>query len=306
MLQTKQRLFETRAAIACAAAVALSVTIGFTDRAAMAAQPKAPIFDAHLHYNGDAEVHRSPARTVALLENAGVAAIIANSTPNESTWRLASAAQSGSLVVVPFLRPYRTDADRARWFDDPAVRAFIDAELAREPRYRGIGEFHVHGAADATGATLRHVIDIAVARDLWLLAHCDDAALEAMLAHDPRVKVIWAHAGFTTPTAKIADYLARYPQLRVELSYRNDIASAGRVAPAWRELLVRHSDRFLVGGDTWTDERWSRYDAIIGDYRRWLGDLPQDVAQNIRWNNGARLFGIATRGTAPSIGDRLK
>ncbi|HEY2816377.1 MAG TPA: hypothetical protein VGN65_13540 [Casimicrobiaceae bacterium] len=75
----------------------------------------------------------------------------------------------------------------------------IDDEIAREPRYRGIGEFHIHGAADATGAVMKHIIDVAVVRDLWFHAHCDDAALETIFAHDPRVKVIWAHTGFTAP-----------------------------------------------------------------------------------------------------------
>jgi hypothetical protein len=27
-------------------------------------------------------------------------------------------------------------------------------------------------------------------------------------------------------------------------------------------------------------------------YRAWLGDLPPEVARNIAWNNGARLFGL--------------
>ena len=30
-------------------------------------------------------------------------------------------------------------------------------------------------------------------------------------------------------------------------------------------------------------------------YRAWLGDLPPDVARRIAWDNGASLFGLATR-----------
>jgi len=28
-------------------------------------------------------------------------------------------------------------------------------------------------------------------------------------------------------------------------------------------------------------------------YRRWLGELPPDVARRIAWDNGARLFQLA-------------
>jgi hypothetical protein len=30
----------------------------------------------------------------------------------------------------------------------------------------------------------------------------------------------------------------------------------------------------------------------MGQYRRWLGELPPEVAARIAWGNGARLFGV--------------
>ena len=36
----------------------------------------------------------------------------------------------------------------------------------------------------------------------------------------------------------------------------------------------------------------SSYDRIIDTYRGWLADLPQPVASRIRWENGARMFGL--------------
>ena len=254
---------------------------------------RASLFDAHLHYNGEARARFSVAQTLARLQAEGVGAVIATSTPNDGSLDLATAAgRGGPLAVVLFLRPYRSDADRGSWWNDPAIAALIDRELAREPRYRGIGEFHVHGAADAAGTTMKHIIDVAVARGLWLHAHCDDAALEAIFAHDARAKVIWAHTGFTTPPVKIADYLSRHPTLIAELSYRGDVAAGTKVTAAWRELFVRHPDRFILGSDTWTAERWSSYDAIIAAYRGWLADLPQAVAAQVRWDNAARMFDL--------------
>ena len=40
-----------------------------------------------------------------------------------------------------------------------------------------------------------------------------------------------------------------------ELSYRDDVADGVRLAPAWRALFTAWPDRFLLGFDTWTDER---------------------------------------------------
>jgi hypothetical protein len=60
----------------------------------------------------------------------------------------------------------------------------------------------------------------------------------------------------------------------------------------WRELILAFPDRFLVGSDTWINQRWSSYDDIMRDYRGWLGDLPPAVAQRVAWGNAADLFGV--------------
>ncbi|HEY3180016.1 MAG TPA: amidohydrolase family protein [Casimicrobiaceae bacterium] len=277
-----------RIVVAAALCLACGHGVGAADRIAGAV-----LFDAHLHYNGEARASFPVAQTLAKLQAARVGAVIATSTPNEGTHDLARAAAGGSVAVIPFLRPYRTGADRATWFNDPTIASFVESELARGSSYRGIGEFHIEGAADAAGIAVKHIVDVAVARGLWLHAHCDDTALETIFGHDARVKVIWAHSGFTTPPAKIAAYLARYPTLMGELSYRTDIASGAKVSPAWRELLANHSDRFLLGSDTWTNERWSSYGPIIDAYRAWLTDLPPEIAENLLWGNGARMFGLS-------------
>jgi predicted TIM-barrel fold metal-dependent hydrolase len=57
--------------------------------------------------------------------------------------------------------------------------------------------------------------------------------------------------------------------------------------------VFKHPTRFLIGSDTWVNQRWQYYDELMQGYRAWLGDLPLDVARNIGWDNGARLFGLA-------------
>jgi hypothetical protein len=245
-----------------------------------------PIFDAHLHYNQEAREPYPVARVLALFRENNVRGILANSRPNDGSWALDAA--RGELWVVPFMRPYRTRADINTWFADPAILALVEAELARAP-YQGIGEFHLHGA-DAKGPQVRRIVEIAVARDLWLHAHSDAAAVEALYAHDRRVKVIWAHTGFSAPVEEVERLLAAHPTLMAELSYRGGITAGGSLTPEWRRLFTSYPDRFLLGSDTWINERWASYGTLMRDYRAWLAQLPRDVAERIAYKNAERLF----------------
>jgi hypothetical protein len=252
-----------------------------------------PIFDAHLHYNDDARAPYPLASVLELFRAHGVRTILATSRPNDGTHALAEAARrspSGAPRVVAFIRPYRDHADRATWFRDPAIYALIESELKRDVDWRGIGEFHVFGAQDAGTPQVKRIVDLAVARGLWLHAHCDEAALEALYRHDPRARIVWAHTGFTVPPERVAQWLERHPTLVGELSYRYDVTSDGKLDPAWRALLTRHRDRFVLGSDTWINERWARYGEIMALYRGWLEQLPPDVADDVAYRNGERLF----------------
>jgi len=253
-----------------------------------------PIFDAHLHYNDEATAAYPVPEVLKRFRASGVATILATSRPNDGTRALVRAANADPRAaprVVPFIRPYRTPADVGTWFNDPEIYALIESELARDVGYRGIGEFHVFGN-DAGGIWVKRIVALAVERNLWLHAHCDDAALELLFGHDPTVKIIWAHTGFTTPPAKIADYMDRYPNLIGELSYRSDVTTGADITPEWRALFLAHPDRFVVGSDTWVNDRWDQYADIIAHYRTWLSQLPADVGARIASGNGERLFAV--------------
>jgi predicted TIM-barrel fold metal-dependent hydrolase len=157
--------------------------------------------------------------------------------------------------------------------------------------YRGIGEFHVFGKS-AAGEWVKKIVDFSVEYDLYLHAHCDEEALLILFGHNPRAKIIWAHTGFTTPPARIAELFAQYPALWAELSYHSGIVGgAGQLTPAWRDLFGRYSERFLIGSDTWIDQRWTQYDDLMRGYRAWLAQLPADQARNVAHANAERLFG---------------
>jgi hypothetical protein len=228
----------------CALTASLFVALG------AAASDLPPIFDAHLHYNDEATAVYPVTEVLKRIRDNGVATILATSRPNDGTRALLSAARADPREtprVVPFVRPYRTHADVGTWFNDPEIYTLVESELRRDVGYQGIGEFHVFGN-DAGGIWVKRIVALAVERNLWLHAHCDDAALEILFGHDPGARIIWAHTGFTTPPAKIARYMERYPNLVGELSFRYDITDGGKIAPAWRALFLAYPDRFVAFG----------------------------------------------------------
>lgn len=79
-----------------------------------------------------------------------------------------------------------------------------------------------------------------------------------------------------------------------ELSYRPGLTcDGGKLCPEWRQLLLKYPDRFVIGSDTWVNQRWMYYDGLMTGYRTWLGDLPQAAARKIAWDNAAGWFGMA-------------
>lgn len=251
-----------------------------------AAEPL-PLFDAHLHYNWEPKPHLTLENVLALFRTHHVTGILATSRPNDGTRALVDA-RPGDVWVVPFIRPYRVRPDINTWMSDASIQTLIEEEY-RRGYYQGIGEFHLSGQAAAT-PLVKRTVDFAVARGLYLHAHADDAALEILYAHNPQARIIWAHTGFSTAPEQVEAYLKRYPTLWCELSYRYGITAEGTLTPAWRRLFETYPDRFLIGSDTWTDERWDNYGAIVAGYRHWLDQLPRPVAEQIAHGNAARLF----------------
>ncbi|HXD42214.1 MAG TPA: amidohydrolase [Ramlibacter sp.] len=271
--------------------------------AAQAAEYNGPLFDAHLHYNDEAQSPHPLPDVLARMQRNAVKAIIANSRPNDGTKALAASPQTreAGVTVVPFVRLYRNRADYDSWFRDESIYELVLAELARGTAagpFRGLGEFHLYDSANASGAVAKKLMTLAEEKNLAVLAHVDDVAIDLLMANTPsrgrNVRLIWAHTGIGgPPAARVDQLLAKYPLLIGELSYRPGLTcEGGKLCPEWRELLLKYPTRFMIGSDTWINQRWLYYDDLMKGYRAWLGDLPPDVARRIAWDNGARLFGL--------------
>ena len=253
-----------------------------------AADEPIEIFDAHLHYNWEPRPYLAVGEVLALLKKARVTGILATSRPNAGTHALVAAKAPG-LWVVPFIRPYRIRSDIGSWFNDPTIFDLVQQEF-KKGGYVGIGEFHLSGQTAASD-WVKRTVDFAVANDLYLHAHIDDVGLEILYRHNPKARVIWAHTGFSLAPERVTELLGKYPMLWGELSYRGGITDGqGKLTPDWRALFERHSERFLIGSDTWINERWASYEQIIAAYRGWLTQLPASVATKIASGNAKALF----------------
>ena len=104
---------------------------------------------------------------------------------------------------------------------------------------------------------------------MYLHAHCDEEALLILFGHNPKAQDhLGAYRVLHAP-ARVAELLDKYPGLWGELSYRSGITDGGgKLYGRWRELFASHSDRFLIGSDTWINERWFAYDDLMREISR--------------------------------------
>ena len=246
-----------------------------------------PIFDAHLHYSHDAAERVSPAEAIALIRKAGVTRAMVSSSDDDGTQKLVALAPD---LIVPELRPYRRRSDLSIWVREPAVIDYVEARLARY-RYVAIGEFHVYGS-DADLPNVRRIVELARQNNMFLHAHGDTDAIERLFRQDPGARILWAHSGFIGPD-DLRALLRRYPSLWCDLAFRNEHAIDDQLNPSWRALFVEFPDRFVLGTDTFTPERWYYIAENARQARAWLTQLPKPIAERIAWRNAEALVSSA-------------
>ncbi len=246
-----------------------------------------PIFDAHIHYNYDAWEVVPPKEAIALLRKAGMVRALVSSSSDEGTQKLYAEAPD---LIIPELRPYRTREEISNWVRDESIIGHVEERL-KKYKYIALGEFHVSGPG-ADLPVVRHIVQLAKQHGLMLHVHSDADAVERMFRQDPEARIIWAHAGFEQPP-HVRAMMRNYKNLWAELSSRGDVATNGQVTAEWRKTFLEFPDRFMVGTDTYEPQRWS----IVGSngtwLRKWLADLPMEVAERIAYKNGESLLTAA-------------
>ncbi len=259
--------------------------LGISFAASALAQPALPIFDAHLHYSHDAWENLPPKAAVEVLRKAGVTRALMSSSNDEGQQRMYLEAPD---LIVPSLRPYRVRSDSSGWAKDDSVKGYLEERL-KKYRYAAVGEFHLYGA-DADLPVPRRMVELAKQHNLILHAHSDIDAVERLFKQWPEARVLWAHSGFDRPEA-VRAMLRKHKNLWCDLAFRGDHHSGGKVTDEWRAAFLEFPDRFTVGTDTFTPERWLYVGEHANAARAWLATLPKEVAEKIAHRNATDLLG---------------
>ncbi len=248
-----------------------------------------PIFDAHIHYKEPAWGPYPPGTVIELMDKTGVAMALVSSTPDEGTIKLWKYAPSR---IVPELRPYHGDAGSSNWTKASGMFEYLVKRLDAYP-HEGIGEFHLHGVDPDDEPLLRKIATLAKSKNIYIHVHSGKEPVDLLFSLEPSLKIIWAHAGLSEPAQTVEAMMARYGTLYADTSYRewDILASDGSIDPAWRRVLERFPDRFMVGTDTWVNGQWDSYAELITANRKWLSRFPRALAENFAYRNAERLFG---------------
>jgi hypothetical protein len=254
-----------------------------------AAVEKLPLFDAHVHYKEPAWAPYPPATVLELMDKSGVVMALVSSTPDEGTIKLWQFAPNR---VVPELRPYHGEAGSSNWTRAPGMFEYLVKRLDAYP-HEGIGEFHMHTVDVRDEALLRKIAILAKSKDIYIHVHSGKDPVDLLFSYEPGLKIIWAHAGMTEPAGAVERMMATYGQLYADTSYREGeiLSPDGTIDPAWRRVLERFADRFMIGSDTWVNAQWDSYEELIAVNRKWLAQFSRPIAEKIAYKNAERLFG---------------
>jgi predicted TIM-barrel fold metal-dependent hydrolase len=128
-------------------------------------------------------------------------------------------------------------------------------------------------------------------------------AFERLLDHNPRAKIVWAHAGSDNTGYRTIDLcrqlLKAHSNLYMEIKIdplslgKNPLIANGEIKPKWLKLFKDFPDRFVIG----TDQHYASGRPMIGP-QRWkmavllLNQLPGDLRRKIGAENALRIFSI--------------
>jgi predicted TIM-barrel fold metal-dependent hydrolase len=132
------------------------------------------------------------------------------------------------------------------------------------------------------------------------MLHANIAGFERLLAHNPRAKIIWAHAGADGTGYRTPDLCRRLLQTHSNLYMEiktdpqvpgmNYPLANGKIKPEWLSLFTDFSDRFIIGSD-------QHYPEPKSPEQRWqevvllFNQLPSDLRRKIGTENVAYIYG---------------
>jgi len=94
-------------------------------------------------------------------------------------------------------------------------------------------------APDLVLPVLRHVVQLAKEYRLFLHSLTGADAIDRQFKQDPNARILWCDLAFRSDHAKV-------------------VGRSGKVEAGWRAAFLEFPDRFMVGTDSFTPERWYR------------------------------------------------
>lgn len=158
--------------------------------------------------------------------------------------------------------------------------------------------------------------DIAAKYDVPIDVHMEATAetikgLESLLDHNVNTKIIWDHTGWSHTVNKTAYYsdmataklmgqlMEKHPNLYSSIKIRKEnqnspiyiFNSNSEITPEWMAVLVKYSDRFMMGSDIKPGIDADQF-PIIKDHRKFLSQLPSEILKKIERENAEKIFQI--------------
>ncbi len=140
------------------------------------------------------------------------------------------------------------------------------------------------------------------------------SSLRRVLKHNPNAKIVWAHGGSDplgamTPALisnLMDEYLNLYVSLRVvggKAPMHNKLLGFKKIKPEWIDILKRHSDRFVIGSDSFfvSPNLKSSGPGVafaqknipkLKATRHFLSLLPPNVGSSLARDNAVRIYGL--------------
>jgi predicted TIM-barrel fold metal-dependent hydrolase len=277
---------------------AISIATLLTVMPVMAADYTGPLIDAHSHLPSgtaiDAYVAAMKRHDIAKVVLLGVGGVQAQ----DREWIAAAALKYPDRVIRGLPVPDPTNA---------AAAAQLDTALGKA-QARALGEVHVRQVSrqidrSPDAPPFLQILQVAARHKVPVVIHQEldekaSAALEKALAAVPAATLVLAHGGGATP-ARLEGLLNRHSNLRVDLSGMHFqrtphlATETGSLDAAWKALIEKMPDRFLMGIDVWSARLFepAMLDRLMRWTRRILGELRPDVAERVAYGNAAALFG---------------
>ena len=270
------------------------------------------VFDMHMHYKWSQQDVTTPEDAIRFMDEENISHAVVMGKPAKLALEIKALAPDR---VTAIYSPYSKAKDWYLWQRRESVVTDSEAAL-KSGDYEGIGELHIIGGGFANHLTkdnvLGKLLKLAEKYDVPIMLHTEFSRPNYMLKickMSPKTKILWAHAGAILKPEHVDQVMTECPNVWSGMGasdkwrYDQHTDENNQLKPDWKALLIKYSDRFMVGSDTvWPvdemdswhtdDTGWQELGRFWGFHRKWLSQLPNDIAQKIMRDNAMKLFNV--------------